>query len=172
MKNAAIKILTYILLAAGGVATGWGGSYAVNWAIQSAGTPPAEEAVAAPQPSIDAVQLRVRGGQMEWFDGARWNAAASVEELRQSDPAEAKSDTWNALAQQRAAAKEQQRQESLAQFDREQSALSTGEKPVVRQPTQARRPTTTQTTTPPPAATPDPTPPPPAQEPEWTGDYE
>ena len=163
MKNAAIKILTYILLAAGGVATGWGGSYAVNWAIQSAGTPPAEEAAAAPQPSIDAVQLRVRGGQMEWFDGARWNAAASVEELRQSDPAEAKSDTWNALAQQRAAAKEQQRQESLAQFDRE---------PVVRQPTQTRRPTTTQTTTPPPAATPDPTPPPPAQEPEWTGDYE
>lgn len=174
MKGMAVKILLYALMATAGVAAGWGGSYAVNWAMQQTGAP-AEEAAAQPQPSIDAVQLRVRGGQMEWFDGVRWNAAGDVETLEQNDPAEAKSDTWNALAENRAAERAQQRQEAVAQFDREAAAtLNVGEKPVVRQP--SRRPSSTTTTTPSgggtpapaPAPTPEPTPP----APEWSGDYE
>lgn len=175
MKGMAVKGILYALMAITGAAAGWGGSYAVNWAMQQAAAP-AEEAAAQPQPSIDAVQLRVRGGQMEWFDGVRWNAAGDVETLEQNDPTEAKSDTWNALAENRAAAEAQQRQEAMAQFDREAAAtLNVGEKPVARQPSRQSSTTTqtpTPTPTPAPTPTPTPTPEPTPPAPEWSGDYE
>ncbi len=178
MKKTAVKIISYFLLTVAGAAAGWGGTYAVQLFAQPDGTAPVQAAPAQPQPGTDAVQLRVRDGQMEWFDGVRWNTAASVETLKQSDATEAESDAWRALSQQRAAAKEEQRQQSLALFDKEQNALSTGEKPAALVP--VRRPaaqTTTPpaTTTPPPATpTPDPTPPPAAPDstPEWSGDHE
>lgn len=167
MKKTAIKVLSYLLLATTGIAAGWGGSYAVQLLAQPDDMAVVEVASVQPQVSMDAVQLRVRGGQMEWFDGVRWNAAAAVDELKQSDPIETESDAWYALAQQRGTAKEEQRQEALAQFDREQTDLSVGEKPVVRQPTTTRQPsaaastpapntgggTTTPTPPPPPAQT-------------------
>ena len=189
MKKASIKILSYFLLTAAGIAIGGGGSYAVQLFTQPDDMAVVEVASVEPQADMDTVQLRVRGGQMEWFDGVRWNTAAAVADLKQNDPTEAESDAWNTLVQQRGAAREAQRQEALAQFDREQTDLTTGEKPVVRQPAATRQPSTstttttpatggTSTTTPPPAPPPTTTPttPPPTTTPdptpEWSGDYE
>ena len=190
MKKATVKILSYLLLTTAGVAAGWGGTYAVQLVTQPDDMAAVQVVSVQPQPDTDAVQLRVRGGQMEWFDGVRWNMAAAVEELKQNDAAEATSDAWNALAQQRGAAKEAQRQEALAQFDREQTALATGEKPAARQPAATRQPSAAAST--PAPATPVPSAgestPPPAQTqpptgggdsggtpadsgPEWTDDY-
>lgn len=178
MKKIATKILCYILFAATGAAAGVGGSYAVRLLTRPDDMAAVEVSSIQPQPGMDAVQLRVRGGEMEWFDGVRWNTAAAVEELKQNDAAEAESDAWRALAQQRADAKQAQRQEALAGFDREQSDLAVGEKPVVRQPTAPRQPTVTtptptQTQTPAPTPAPPPTTPTnPEPAPEWSGDYE
>ena len=178
MKKTVIKVLSYLLLVTTGIAAGWGGSYAVQLLTQPDDMAVVEVSSVQPQAGTDAVQLRVRGGQMEWFDGVRWNAAASVEELRQDDPLEMKSDAWYALARQRTDEKETQRQEALAGFDREQTDLTVGEKPVVRQPTATRQPAAqtpaaTPTPEPTPTPAPDPTPAPAADPtPEWSGDYE
>lgn len=180
MKKTVIKVLSYFLLTLTGIAAGWGGSCAVQILAQPDDMA-VVEAVSVQQPGTDAVQLRVRGGQMEWFDGTRWNKAASVEELKQNDPLEMKSDAWYALAQQRADAKEAQRQETLAGFDREQTDLPIGEKPAARQPAATRQPSAAPTPAPAPAPTPAPTPAPepdptpvPVPDPasEWSGDYE
>ena len=182
MKKTTVKVLCYLLSAAAGVAAGCGGTYAVLQAAQPDAA--AVQAVPAqPQPAADTVQLRVRGGAMEWFDGVRWNTASTVESLRQNDIAEAQTEAWHTLAQQRVAAKEAQRQQSLALLDKEQNALPTGEKPASRQQTTTRPSTGTQTQptptqpTPTPTPAPDPTPPPassssPPPESEWSGDYE
>ena len=188
MKKATVKIISYFLFATTGIAAGWGGSYAVQLFTQPDDMAAVEVVSIQPQDDMDAVQLRVRGGQMEWFDGVRWNTAAAVEDLKQNDPTEAESDAWDTLVQQRSAAKEDQRQQALAQFDREQTDLTVGEKPVVHQQTTTRQPGTstttttpatggTSTTTPPPAQTPTTTTTPtttpdPDPTPEWSGDYE
>lgn len=177
MKKTVVKVLSYFLLTLTGIAAGWGGSYAVQILAQPDDMAVVEAVSVQQQPGTDAVQLRVRGGQMEWFDGTRWNKAASVEELKQNDPLEMKSDAWYALAQQRADVKETQRQEALAGLDRAQMELTVGEKPVVRQPTATRQPSAAATPAPAPAPTPapvpDPTPVPvPNPAPEWSGDYE
>ncbi len=170
MKKKQVRMLRYVATFVVSVAVGVGGSLALNQIIARPVSAPADTSDAA-QPVADTVQVRVRGGVAEWFDGTRWNAAGSLEALEQSDPTAARSEAWQLLAQQRAAAKEQQRQSALTLLSREENALSTGEKPVVRQPTQTRRPTTTQTTTPPPAATPDP-PAPTTPDPTPSGDGE
>ena len=85
MKRTAVKVLSYFLLTTTGIAAGWGGSYAVQLLTQPDDIAVVEVSSIQPQADMDAVQLRVRGGQMEWFDGVRWNAAVSVEELKQDD---------------------------------------------------------------------------------------
>lgn len=181
MKKTVVKVLSYLLLTTTGVAAGWGGNYAVQQLAQPDDMAVVEAVSVQPQIDTQTVELRVRGGQMEWFDGVRWNTAAPVEELQQNDPLETRSDAWYALAQQRADAKETQRQESLAGFDREQTDLTVGEKPVVRQPTATRQPSASTTPAAPaaPSATPPATPQTPSSggdtsEPakEWTDDYE
>lgn len=160
MKKSTAKVLSYFLLTAAGIAAGWGGGYAVQLFTQPDDMAAVEVVSVQPQPDTDAVQLRVRGGQMEWFDGVRWNTAAAVDDLKQNDAAGAQSDAWRALAQQRADAKETQRQESLARFDHAQMDLTVGEKPAA-QTTPAKKPgTSTSATTP---ATGGTTTPPPAQ---------
>lgn len=182
MKKATVKIISYLLFAATGIAAGWGGSYAVQLFTQPDDMAVMEIVSAEPQSDMEAVQLRVRGGQMEWFDGVRWNTAAAVADLKQNDPTEAESDAWRALVQQRDAAREAQRQEALAQLDREKTDLTAGEKPVVHQPAASRQPTPTPTPTPTPDPTPAPTPTPepapdptpdpsPNPDPEWSGDH-
>lgn len=175
MKKKQVQRLRYAATFLVSIAVGVGGSYVWNQAVQPVSAPAAAPDAAPAQ--TDAVQVRVRGGAAEWFDGVRWNPAGAVEQLEQSDPTAVQSETWQLLAQQRSAAKEQQRESALTQLSREANALSTGAKPAA-QTTQTRQPTASATTpaatTPSaPAATPAPTPPPaqtqtppPAQQPE------
>ena len=155
MKKKQIQRLRYAATFLLSVAIGVGGSYVWSWAANPVGAP-----AAAPNASqgetvqTDGVQVRVRGGVAEWFDGMRWNAAGAVEELEQNDPTAVRSETWQLLAQQRSAAKQQERQSALTQLSREENALSTGVKPAA-QTTQTRRPAASTTT---PAATPAPAP--------------
>lgn len=48
----------------------------------------------------DDLQLRVRDGNLEWFDGVRWKDAGSVNELMAADPIGQPSEEWQALAAQ------------------------------------------------------------------------
>lgn len=163
MRKRQIRALRYAATFVVSVAVGVGGSLALNQMARPVSAP-ADTADAA-QSAPNTVQVRVRGGVAEWFDGARWNAAGALETLEQNDPTAARSEEWQLVAQQRAAAKEQQRQSALTLLSREENALATGEKPVVRQP--SRRPASTAAATTPtpsgggggaPAPTPEPTP--------------
>ena len=175
MKKKQVQILRYTATFLVSLAVGVGGSYVWNQAVQPVSAP--VDMPEVQQTQTDSVQVRVRGGVAEWFDGMRWNPAGSMEQLEQSDPTAAQSETWRLVAQQRAAAKQQQRQSALTQLSREENALATGEKPV--QQTPSRRPAAS-TTTPAaaaPATTPDPTPTPtptpdptPTPEPVQSGD--
>lgn len=190
MKKKQVQRLRYAAAFLVSAAVGVGGCFVWSRAVHPVGAPAAapnasqEQAAQAVQ--TDGVQVRVRGGVAEWFDGMRWNAAGTVEELEQGDPTAVQSETWQLVAQQRSAAKQQQRQSALEQLSREENALSTGEKPAA-QTTQTRRPaaqTTTpaatpsapaQTPTQTPVQTPPPTPTPtpqPEPEPAPTGDGE
>ena len=165
MKKKQVQRLRYAAAFLISVAVGVGGCSVWRVAAQPAAAP--AFAPNAAQGQAEEVQVRVRGGVAEWFDGVRWNAAGAVEQLEQEDPTAVRSETWQLLAQQRAAAKQQQRQSALTQLSREANALSTGQKPAA-QTTPSRRPATN--TTAPPAVTPTPPPtqqtPPPAQTPE------
>lgn len=180
MKKKQVQRLRYAATFLVSIAVGAGGCYAWNWAANPAGVPASASGVQ--QTQTDGVQVRVRGGVAEWFDGMRWNAAGTVEELEQNDPASAQSETWQLVAQRRSAAKQQQRQSALAQLSREENTLSTGEQPAA-QTTQTRRPTASTTTpasttpsgtTAPATTPPSTTTPPPAQPspPAQTGDGE
>lgn len=156
MKKKQVQILRYAATFVVSAAIGVGGSFVWNQVVQPVSAP--ADVPEVPQTQTDSVQVRVRGGAAEWFDGVRWNAAGAVEQLEQSDPTMVQSETWNLLAQQRCDAKQQQHESALTQLSREENALATGEKPV--QQTPARRPAAS-TTTPAataPAATPTPTP--------------
>ena len=160
MKKKQVQRLRYAATFLVSIAVGVGGSYVWNQAVRPVGT--SADAPAAAQTQTDGVQVRVRGGDAEWFDGVRWNKAGAVEQLEQSDPTTVQSETWQLLAQQRSDAKQQQRESALTQLSRETNVLSTGQKPAA-QTTQTRRPaaaTTTPAATTPsaPAATPTPTP--------------
>lgn len=173
MKKKQVQRLRYAATFFVSIAVGVGGCYAWNWAANPVGVPASAPGVQ--QTQTDGVQVRVRGGVAEWFDGMRWNAAGAVEELEQNDPTAAQSEIWQLLAQQRSAAKQQQRQSALTQLSREENALSTGEKPAA-QTTPAKKPGTSTkpsgSTTPAPTTPPsNPATPPPAQPPS-TGDGE
>lgn len=157
MKKKQIQRLRYAATFLVSAVVGVGGCYAWNLAARPVSAP-----VDVPQAQEESVRVRVRGGVAEWFDGMRWNAAGTVEQLEQSDPTAAQSETWRLVAQQRAAAKQQQRQSALTQLSREENALSMGQKPAASQP--ARQPAAV-TPAPAPTPTPDPTP---APEPETT----
>ena len=150
MKKKLVQWLRYAATFLVSVAVGVGGSYVWNWAANPVSVPAAAPGPDASQTQADELQVRVRGGVAEWFDGMRWNTAGAVEELEQNDPTTVQSETWQLLAQQRSAAKQEQRQSALTQLSREENALSTGKKPAA-QTTQTNRPatsTTTPTTTP------------------------
>lgn len=173
MKKKQVQMLRYAATFLVSIAVGVGGSYVWNQAVQPVSAP--ADVPEVPQTQEEGIQVRVRGGVAEWFDGMRWNSAGTVEALEQSDPTSVQSETWRLVAQQRAAAKQQQRQSALTQLSREENALTTGEKPVQQKP--ASRPAASTTTpvatapaaTPTPAPTPTPTPAP-AQEPTSSGD--
>lgn len=170
MKKKQIQVLRYAATFVVSVAVGVGGSFALNRMAQPVSAPVDEPDAA--QSVADTVQVRVRGGVAEWFDGARWNAAGALETLEQNDPTVARSEAWQLVAQQRAAAKEQQRQSALTLLSREENVLSTGEKPVVRQPSRRPAATTTTTPTPTPTPAPDPTPAPTTPDQTPSGDGE
>lgn len=48
----------------------------------------------------NGLQLRVRDGNLEWYDGVRWNNAGTVNELVAADPIARPSEEWQALAAQ------------------------------------------------------------------------
>ena len=158
MKKKQVQRLRYAAAFLISAAVGVGGCSVWRDAAQPAAPAFAQNAA---QVQAEGMQVRVRGGVAEWFDGVRWNAAGAVEQLEQEDPTAARSETWQ-LLQQRAAAKQQQRQSALTQLSREANALSTGQKPAA-QTTPSRRPATTTAT--PPAAAPAPTPTPPTPPP-------
>lgn len=147
MKKKQIQRLRYAATFLVSVAVGVGGSYVWNWAANPVSAPAAAPGPDASQTQAGELQVRVRGGVAEWFDGMRWNTVGAVEELEQNDPTAIQSETWQLLAQQRSAAKQQQRQSALTQLSKEENALSTGEKPAA-QTTQSSRPATSGTTTP------------------------
>lgn len=156
MKKKQVQRLRYAATFLVSVAVGVGGSCVWNRAADPVSAPVAAPGPDASQTQAGELQVRVRGGVAEWFDGMRWNTAGTVEELEQNDPTTLKSETWQLLAQQRSAAKQQQRQSALTQLSREENALSTGKKPAA-QTTPSSRPAA-QTTTPDPTPDPPPTP--------------
>lgn len=162
MKKKQVQRLRYAAAFLICAAVGAGGSCVWHQAAQ-----PADVSVGAPnavQAQAEGIQVRVRGGVAEWFDGVRWNTAGALEQLEQQDPTAVRSETWQLLAQQRTAAKQQQRQSALTQLSREANALTTGQKPAA-QTTPSRRPaanTTPAPATPAPTTPTTPTPEPPA----------
>ncbi len=73
------------------------------------------------------LQLRVRGGELEWYDGVRWNNAGTVSDLVAADPIAQPSEAWKLLAAQLAEARAGEYAAQLQELDRENSELSVDE---------------------------------------------
>lgn len=106
----------------------------------------------------DELQVRVRAGEVEWYDGVRWNSAGAVAELAAADPISQPTEAWQTLAAQLADTRAEEYAARLQTLDRENSALLVDEIVVTRPQntsTAAKRPATPAVT---PAATPVATP--------------
>ncbi|MCR2050988.1 hypothetical protein NSB25_27590 [Acetatifactor muris] len=83
--------------------------------------------------TVDAdLQLRVRDGELEWYDGVRWNSAGTVSELIAADPVMQPSEAWQTLAAQLADARAGEYAAQLQTLDRESSGLTVDEIAAVR----------------------------------------
>ena len=73
------------------------------------------------------LQLRVRDGNLEWFDGVRWNDAGTVNELMAADPIGQPSEEWQALAVQLAEARAGEYVAGREALSRDSGSLSVDE---------------------------------------------
>lgn len=79
----------------------------------------------------DELQLRVRDGELEWYDGVRWNGAGKVAQLAAADPISQPSEAWQTLAAQLADARAGEYAAQQAS-DQESSTLLVDEITVTR----------------------------------------
>lgn len=84
--------------------------------------------LAAGEEGIPAVRVRMNDGDVEWYDGTRWNFVATAEELEKADPFSMTSDAWEALEERLAETAREERQTALASLSREEARLLIGEK--------------------------------------------
>lgn len=134
MKGILIKILAGIVLFLAGVAVGvpacrlYDKAHAQAEIVVSA--PAGTEDSAANMNngvSGDDLLLRVRDGNLEWYDGVRWNQAGSVNELVSADSIAHPSEEWQALAARLAEAHAAEYAEDQAALSRERGSLSVDE---------------------------------------------
>ena len=154
MKIIIIRTLVGIILFSAGIAVGVPACrmYDKARAQASAGTAVSgETGTANPAEStgtgaVEAdLELRVRDGDLEWYDGVRWNHAGTVSELVAADPIANPSEEWKALAARLAETRAAEQEAEMAALSRENSVLSVDEIAAARPQTSApavSRPTT------------------------------
>ena len=104
IKGIIMKVTVGIVLFSAGIAVGVpacrmydrAAAAAETSASASVGTAGSEENM-NDGGSEDELMLRVRDGNLEWYDGVRWNHAGTVEELAAADPIAQPSEEWQAL---------------------------------------------------------------------------
>ncbi len=153
-----VKILAGIVLFSAGVAAG----VPICRMYDKAHTAPAgaeasvplgeerpEEGIAGGTGNADAdsdLQLRVRDGQLEWYDGVRWNSAGPVAELMEADPIAQPSEAWQTLAAQLAQARAGEYAAGQGALGRDSGSLTVDEvsdaRPQNNTPAVTTRPTT------------------------------
>ena len=78
------------------------------------------------------LQLRVRDGELEWYDGVRWNSAGAVAQLVAEDPISQPSEAWLTLAAQLAEIRAGEYAEEAGALSRDEGGLSVDETAPVR----------------------------------------
>ena len=163
MKGNMIKFLAGIVLFCAGIAVGVPVCRMYDKAHASAETMASgTEGTEDPAGNMDGdalsvdLQLRVRGGNLEWFDGVRWNDAGAVNELVAADPINQPSEAWQALAAQLAEARAGEYAAEQAALSRDNGSLSVDEITTAN-PQSAARPNASVTTQPTTPATKQPT---------------
>lgn len=73
-------------------------------------------------------QVRINDGNVEWYDGIRWNLAASVEQLEKEDPFNATQEARKELEQRLLQERAEKQQMALASLNREENVPLIGEK--------------------------------------------
>lgn len=111
IKGIIIKVTAGIVLFSAGIAVGVpacrmydrAAASAETTVSASAGTAGAEEMNGGGAEEMnddgaeDELTLRVRDGNLEWYDGVRWNHAGTLEELAAADPIAQPSEEWQVL---------------------------------------------------------------------------
>ena len=104
IKGIIMKVTVGIVLFSAGIAVGVPACRMYDRAAAAAETPvSASVGTAGSEENMndggaeDELMLRVRDGNLEWYDGVRWNHAGTVEELAAADPIAQPSEEWQAL---------------------------------------------------------------------------
>lgn len=165
MKGIIIKFLAGLVLFSAGIAVGvpvcrmYDKAHALAEPVVSVSQGAENPAVNMDDKDLnDDLQLRVRGGNLEWFDGVRWNDAGAVNELVAADPINQPSEAWQTLAAQLAEARAGEYAAEQAALSKDSGSLSVDEittanpqavtQPAASVTTKPTTPATTQPTTP------------------------
>lgn len=152
IKGIIIKVTSGIVLFSAGIAVGVpacrmydrAAASAETTVSASAGTAGAEEM--NDDGAEDELTLRVRDGNLEWYDGVRWNHAGTLEELAAADPIAQPSEEWQVLVSRLAETRAGEQAGEPAALSRESGSLSVDEITAARP--QTPRPAVTRPTTP------------------------
>lgn len=134
IKDIIIKVTVGIALFSAGIAVGVPACRVYDRAAAAAETP-----VSAPVGTAGSeedmndggaeneLMLRMRDGNLEWYDGVRWNHAGTVEELAAADPIAQPSAEWQALMARLAETRAGEQAGEPAALSRDSGSLSVDE---------------------------------------------
>lgn len=134
IKDIIIKVTVGIALFSAGIAVGVPACWAYDRAAAAAETPvSASVGTAGSEEDMNdggaenELMLRMRDGNLEWYDGVRWNHAGTVEELAAADPIAQPSAEWQALVARLAEARAGEQAGEPAALSRDSGSLSVDE---------------------------------------------
>lgn len=134
IKGIIMKVTVGIVLFSAGIAVGVPACRMYDRAAAAAETPvSASVGTAGSEENMndggaeDELMLRVRDGNLEWYDGVRWNHAGTVEELAAADPIAQPSEEWQALVSRLAETRAGEQTGEPAALSRDSGSLSVDE---------------------------------------------
>ncbi|MCM1215788.1 MAG: hypothetical protein NC331_03090 [Lachnospiraceae bacterium] len=134
MKNIIIKIMAAFALFFIGVAVGVSACRVhdrIRPAAETAMSDPLEDGSQSGNVDDDiadsGLQLRVYGGDLEWYDGVRWNHAGKIDAYMEADPIVCPSGEWQTVADRLAETRAVEYAEELASWGRNGTGLLVGE---------------------------------------------